>query len=57
MSAEGLTVLLEWTLLTVSAGKIVPVQFSYHAGELFGGHGVAVEVDAGLRFRGIDLRG
>ena len=52
-----MTARLEWTLLSVSALDIVPVEFSYHAGELFGGHGVAVEVDAELRFRDIDLRG
>jgi hypothetical protein len=35
----------------------VPIEFSYGAGELFGHHGVVVEVDAELRFRDIDLRG
>jgi hypothetical protein len=57
LSAAELTARLEWTLLTVSASDIVPVEFGYHAGELFGGHGVAVEVDAELRFSDIDLRG
>lgn len=57
LSAEGLTALLEWTLLTVSASEIVPVEFSYQAGELFGGHDIAVEVDAELQFCDIDLRG
>jgi hypothetical protein len=57
LSAEELTTQLEWTLLTVSASDIVPVEFSYHAGELFGGHGVAVEVDDEFQFRDIDLRG
>jgi hypothetical protein len=57
LSAAELTARLEWTLLTVSASDIVPVEFSYHAGELFGGHGVAVDIDTKLRFRDIDLRG
>jgi hypothetical protein len=57
LTAEGLTARLDWTLLDISASDIVPVEFSYEAGELFGYHGVTVEVDADLRFRGIDLRG
>ena len=57
LSAAELTARLEWTLLTVSGSDLVPVEFGYHAGELFGGHGVAVEVGAELRFRDIDLRG
>jgi hypothetical protein len=57
LSAGELTARLEWTLLTLSGSEVVPVEFSYHAGELFGGHGVAVEVDAELRFTDIDLRG
>lgn len=57
LSAAELTARLEWTLLTVSASDVVPVEFSYDADELFGGHGVAIEVDKKLRFRDIDLRG
>lgn len=57
LSEEEFTTRLEWTLLTVSANEIVPVEFGYHAGEMFGGHGVAVEVDAELRYRDVDLRG
>jgi hypothetical protein len=57
LSADELTERLEWQLLTVSASEIVPVEFSYDAGDLFGYHGVTVEVDAELRFRDIDLRG
>ncbi len=57
LSEDELTMRLEWTLLTVSASEIVPVEFGYHAGELFGGHSVAVEVDAELRYRDVDLRG
>ena len=57
LSAAGLSARLEWQLLTVSASDFVPVEFSYDAGELFGHHGVAVEVDESLAFRDIDLRG
>lgn len=57
LTAEGLTALLEWTLLRVSTSDLVPVEFSYHAGELFGGHGVSVAVDAELRLRDIHLPG
>lgn len=57
LSAEELTARLDWQLLSVSASDVVPVEFSYGAGELFGYHGVTVEVGAGLRFRDIDLRG
>ena len=44
-------------LSLVNLGTVVPVTLSYEAGELFGGHGVAVEVDDELRFEDIDLRG
>jgi hypothetical protein len=57
LTADGLAARLEWTLLVVSASDIVPVEFSYAAGELFGYHGVTIEVDAKLRFRDIELRG
>jgi hypothetical protein len=57
LSAEELTARLDWQLLTVTASDVVPVEFSYGAGELFGYHGVTIEVDAELRFRDIDLRG
>jgi hypothetical protein len=57
LSAAELTARLEWQLLSVSASDIVPVEFSYDAGELFGYHGVTVEVDESLAFRDIDLRG
>jgi hypothetical protein len=57
LSAEELTARLDWQLLTISASDIVPVEFSYGAGELFGYHGVTVEVDAELRFHDIELRG
>ena len=46
---------LELTLVDV--GTVVPVTLHYEAGELFGGHGVAVELDERLRFDGLDLRG
>ncbi|OWK40511.1 hypothetical protein FRUB_05430 [Fimbriiglobus ruber] len=48
---------LKWELLTVNASDIVPVEFSYGAGELFGHHSVAIEVDEELQFRDIDLCG
>jgi hypothetical protein len=57
LSARELTARLDWQLLTVSASDVVPVEFSYGAGELFGYHGVTVEVDCDLRFRDIELRG
>jgi hypothetical protein len=57
LSADDLAARLEWQLLDISASEIVPVAFSYEAGELFGYHGVTVEVDADLRFRDVDLRG
>jgi hypothetical protein len=57
LSADELTAQLDWQLLSISASEIVPVEFSYGAGDLFGCHGVTVEVDAELRFRDIDLRG
>ena len=57
MSSDALTAQLDWQLLTVSACNLVPVEYSYDAGELFGYHGVTIEVDAELQFRDIDLRG
>ena len=57
LSAEELAGRLEWQLLDISSSDIVPVEFSYDAGELFGCHGVTVEVDESLAFRDIDLRG
>lgn len=57
MSESELNTRLEWTLLTVSASDLVPVEFGYHAGDLFGGHGVAVEVGLDLQYRDFDLRG
>ena len=57
LTADELMSRLEWTLLDISASPIVPVTFSYDAGDLFGGHSVAVKVDGELRFRDIDLRG
>jgi hypothetical protein len=57
LTAGELTARLDWQLVVVNASEIVPVEFSYGAGELFGYHGVTVEVDANLQFRDIDLRG
>lgn len=57
LSAKELTARLEWQLLQISASDVVPVEFSYAASDLFGGHGVAIEVDDDLQFSDIDLRG
>jgi hypothetical protein len=56
LSARRLTARLGWALLTVSASETVPVEFGYDAGGLFGGHCVAVEVGAELRYRDVDLQ-
>ncbi len=57
LTADELTARLEWHLLAISSSDIVPVEFGYGAGDLFGYHSVTVEVDADLRYRDIDLRG
>jgi len=57
LSAKDFADQLEWSLLTISASDIAPVEFSYEADDLFGGHGVTVDVDKELRFRSIQLRG
>ena len=57
LTGEDLTARMEWTLLSVSGIENVPVEFGYHAGDLFGGHGVVVVVDRELRFADVDLRG
>ncbi len=57
LTADELTARLELALVVVSASDIVPVEFSYLAGDLFGGHHPTIGVDAELRFRDIDLRG
>ena len=57
LSARELTARLDWQLLSVIASDVVPVEFSYGAGELFGYHGVTVEMNRDLRFRDIELRG
>ena len=57
LSARELTARLTWQLLSVSGSDVVPVEFSYAAGDLFGGHGVTIEVDDELQFSDIDLRG
>jgi hypothetical protein len=57
LSADDFSAQLEWELLKVSESEIVPVEFGYDAGDLFGGHGVFVETDASLRFRGAHLVG
>lgn len=55
--ARQLIALLKWKLLVVSDSDEVPVEFTYGAGELFGQHGLAIEVDNELRYSDFDLRG
>ena len=57
LDADEFVSRLEWQLLHLSDSPLVPVELSYEAGEMFGGHGVTVQLDAALRFRSIDLRG
>ena len=57
LTADELAGQLEWSVVEVSASDIVPVVLSYEAGDLFGGHSVAIEVDSELQFRDIDLQG
>ena len=45
LSAKALAGRLSWRHLLVSDDDVVAVEFGYDAGELFGGHEVAVEVD------------
>jgi hypothetical protein len=55
LTATELMNRLEFSLIDIDT--VVPVTLSYEAGDLFGGHGVAVEVDDELQFQDIDLRG
>lgn len=48
---------LEWQLLEIKASDIVPVEFWYDAGDLFGGHGVVIQVGAELQYRSANLVG
>lgn len=57
LSAAEFSERLEWQLVCVSASDLVPVEFMYEAGELFGGHGVSIEVDSDLNYRDCDLPG
>src|SRR5262249_49452907 len=57
LSAKGPAGQLKWSLLTHSASKIVPIEFSCEVDELFGGHGVPVGVNKDLQFRDVELRG
>jgi hypothetical protein len=57
MSAEELEAALNWRGLTISEGEDVLVDFGYDPSELFGAHRVHVELDDGLKFLGVDLRG
>jgi hypothetical protein len=56
VTADELAARLEWHLLEIHPNYIIPVEFSYGAGDLFGGHGVAIEVNEELQFRDVDLR-
>jgi len=55
LTAAELLNRLELSLIDLDT--VVPVTLSYEAGDMFGGHGVAVEVDEELQFEDIDLRG
>jgi hypothetical protein len=55
LTAKELTSQL--TLALIEIDTLIPVTLSYEAGDLFGGHGVAIEVDESLQFQDIDLRG
>jgi hypothetical protein len=57
LTATELTQRLDWQLLTISGNGIVPVEYCYAAGNLFGDHAVAVEIDDTRAFSGTDLRG
>jgi hypothetical protein len=57
LDAEDFEAGLEWHFLALSASEIVPVVFSYGAGEMFGGHSVDVELDAELTYLDVDLVG
>jgi hypothetical protein len=57
LTADELTERLQWHLLVISKCDIVPIEFSYGAGELFGNHAVVIEVGSKFEFRDIDLRG
>jgi hypothetical protein len=57
VSAADLMAKLEWHVLCVNADAAVSLDYGYGAGALFGNHGLSVEVDENLRFRGIDLLG
>jgi hypothetical protein len=48
---------LKWTYLKISTSQRCTIIFSYDAGDLFGRHCLDVEVNAQLRFRGINLAG
>ncbi len=57
LSADELIGRLEWQLLKISGFESVPIELSYYAGDMFGGHDPTVQLDGALRFRSIDLRG
>jgi hypothetical protein len=57
LTEEELARQLEWVFLKISSSEVVPITFSYDAGDLFGRHCVDVDVNAQLRFRGIELVG
>jgi hypothetical protein len=56
LDAKELEDKLEWHHLEIRDSDVL-VEFTYGPGELFGGHGVAVELDAELKFHDVDLRG
>jgi hypothetical protein len=57
LAADEFMSRLEFTFIKIRPDWERAVVLSYHAGALFGGHSVDVEVDGELRFLGIDLVG
>lgn len=57
LSADEFAGQLEWQFLEISDSEVVPVDFGYDAGDLFGGHTVTVELDKELKYRGAHLIG
>ncbi len=54
-TAENLTALLLLDGVIIRESDLVPVEFNYVVGEVFGGHLVTVEVGADLVLRGVSL--
>jgi hypothetical protein len=57
LSAKELTQILDWLALSLSASEFAPVEFSYGADDLFGGHFVVIHADDQMQYRDVDLNG